>query len=47
MSGYFICDWILEKRPNCHTRPIPINFIVPANDYTSTLHIHSAITRLG
>ena len=20
----FICDWILENQPNCHTRPIPI-----------------------
>ena len=19
----YICDWILENRPNCHTRPIP------------------------
>ena len=19
----YICDWILETRPNCHTRPIP------------------------
>ena len=41
----FICDWILENRSNCHTGPIP--FIGPANGYTHTLHIHTAIIRLG
>ena len=39
------CDWILENRPNCHTRFIA--FIGTANGYTHTLHIHSAITGLG
>ena len=38
----FICDWILENWPNCHIRPIG-----PANGYTCTLHINSAIIRLG
>ena len=45
LLDHFICDWILENWPNCHTRPIPFN--CPANGYTCTLHIHSAITRLG
>ena len=42
--SFIICDWLLENRPNCHTWPIP--FIGPANGYTHTLHIHSAIIRL-
>ena len=42
--SFIICDWLLENRPNCHTGPIP--FIGPANGYTHTLHIHSAIIRL-
>ena len=41
----YICDWILENQPNCHTRPIP--FFGQINGYTRTLHIHSASIRLG
>ena len=36
----YVCDWILENRPNCHNRPIP--FIGPANCYTHTLPIHES-----
>ena len=38
------CDRILEYQTNCHIRPIP--FFCPANGYTHTLPVHSAITRL-
>ena len=41
----FICDRILENRSNCLTGPVP--FFGPANGYTYTLHIHSAIIRFG
>ena len=40
-----ICDWILET-DQIITLGL-IYFIGPANGYTCTLHIHSAITRLG
>ena len=40
-----ICDWNLENRPNCHTIGL-FHYIGPANDYTCTLHIYSAIIRL-
>ena len=42
----FICDRILENQPNCHTIGL-FHFIGPTNGYTYTLHIHSAIIRLG
>ena len=38
----FICDWILENQLKCQ-----FHFIGPANSYTHTLPIHSAITRLS
>ena len=38
-----MCDWILET-----DQIVTLNhYIGPANDYTRTLHVHSAITRLG
>ena len=34
-----VTAWILENRPNCHTRPIP--FYWPSyNGFTCTLHTH-------
>ena len=39
VTGFWKADWIATLGL--------IHFIGPANGYTSTLHIHSAITRLG
>ena len=45
LLDHFICDWILE---NWQIVTLGLfHFIGPANGYTCTLHIHSAITRLG
>ena len=40
-----MCDWILENRPNVTLGLF--HFIGPANAYTHTLHIRTAIIRLG
>ena len=29
LYAFIICDWILENRSNCHTRPIPFYLAQP------------------